>query len=221
MGIATRWRRPQWGAVGPLAQAPPHQLWMLVAWMCVSTTTALWGLSSLPTDFRATSPTQFPSLQTSQVKYFSKCKKCIIFNVRILLPAVVNRSIVTINQVDPLIEWVQVDNPLYPTCITGYVIADQLTRRSTIVSSTTRSLTAQQLNAAGFPYCTTIHPTVTPITPMGPLMTVQGSNALYTSLIDPGKLLHMLPIPNNIMLLAMQIFQSQYLLLILLLLSTM
>ena len=103
----------------------------------------------------------------------------------ILLPIVtaLNRITVTINQVDPLIEWVQMDNPLYPTCITGYVIADQLTERSITVDSTTRSLTAQQLNAAGFPYCTTIHPTVTPITPMGPLMTVQGSS---TTIRDPG-----------------------------------
>ena len=92
----------------------------------------------------------------------------------------------TVNQVDPLIEWVQMDNPLYPTCITSYVISDQLSDRSITVNSITRSLTTQHLKAAGFPYCTSISPTVTPITPIGPLMSVQGSNVLNTFLRDPG-----------------------------------
>ena len=92
----------------------------------------------------------------------------------------------SINQVDPLIEWVQMDNPLYPTCISGYVIGtNQITEQNTIiVSTTTRSLTAQQLNTAGFPYCTIINTTVTPITPMGPLLTVSGN--IPVTLIDPG-----------------------------------
>ena len=91
----------------------------------------------------------------------------------------------TINPVDPLIEWVQMDNPLYPTCITGYFINGGAgLGLNTTVNSTTRSLTAQQLNAAGFPYCTTMNVTVTPITPMGHLMTGQGDTLV--TLIDPG-----------------------------------
>ncbi|XP_064393493.1 mucin-2-like [Halichondria panicea] len=99
----------------------------------------------------------------------------------------VNEGItVTINQMDPLIEWTQTLNPLYPTCITEYVVIDQGNQSLTsIVDSDTRSLTAQQLNAAGFPYCISIHPTVTPTTPMGPLTSVMGSSNLYTNLIDP------------------------------------
>ena len=92
----------------------------------------------------------------------------------------------TTNQVDPLIEWVQMDNPLYPTCITGYVIRDELNQaHSTTVDSLTRSLTTQQLNSAGFPYCTTIHPLVTPITSVGPLMTAQQLESII--LQDPSK----------------------------------
>ncbi len=101
----------------------------------------------------------------------------------------VNEGItVTINQMDPLIEWTQTLNPLYPTCITEYVVIDQGNQSLTsIVDSDTRSLTAQQLNAAGFPYCISIHPTVTPRTPMGHLTSVMGISNLYTNLIDPGR----------------------------------
>ena len=91
---------------------------------------------------------------------------------------------VTTNNEDPLIEWVQIENPLYPTCITGYVIADQISGQSTTVNSTARSLTAQQLTAAGFPYCVSIRPTVTPLTSIGPIQAVNGLGEL--SLIDPG-----------------------------------
>ena len=78
------------------------------------------------------------------------------------------------------------DNPL---CISEYVIADQVNQTfSLTVDATIRSLTAQQLNAAGFPYCTTIQPTLTPITPMGPSMTVRGSGVLSSVVRDPGKL---------------------------------
>ena len=95
----------------------------------------------------------------------------------------------TVNQVDPLVKWVQLDNPLYPTCIAGYVIADQASGLQAVVNSSQKSLTAQQLNETGFPYCTTLHPTVTPVTTMGQrLTTVQGSNALYTTLFDPSML---------------------------------
>ncbi len=90
---------------------------------------------------------------------------------------------------DPLIKWSQTVNPLYPTCITGYVVTDQGNPFLTItVDSTVTSLTTQQLNASGFPYCITIHPTVTPMTPMGPLTSVMGSSNLYANLIDPGRL---------------------------------
>ncbi len=86
---------------------------------------------------------------------------------------------------DPLVEWAQTPNPLYPTCITGYVVIvlgnSSLT---TIVNSTIRSLTSQQLNTAGFPYCISVQPTVTPMTPMGPLATAVGSSNLI--LIHPG-----------------------------------
>ena len=91
---------------------------------------------------------------------------------------------VTINQVNPLIEWEQIDNPLYPTCITGYVIADHLSGESTTVNSTTRSLTAQQIIEAGFPYCVSIRPTVTPITPMGPLQVESVQDEI--SIVDSG-----------------------------------
>ncbi len=88
---------------------------------------------------------------------------------------------------DPLIEWIQTPNPLYPTCITGYVVTDQGNQSlTTVVDSTVTSLTAQQLNAAGFPYCISIHPTVTPLTLMGPLTSVDGSSNLYANLIEPG-----------------------------------
>ncbi len=81
---------------------------------------------------------------------------------------------------DPLIEWTQTPNPLYPTCITKYVVTDQENQSLTItVDSTVTSLTAQQLNTAGFPYCISIHPTVTP---MGPLTPAMGSSNLYTNL---------------------------------------
>ena len=93
-----------------------------------------------------------------------------------------------VNQVDPLIEWVQMDNPLYPTCITEYFIDGGAgLGLNTTVDSTTRSFTARQLNAAGFPYCIRIQPTVTPITPMGSLVTLQGSGDVHTNLIDPGE----------------------------------
>ena len=93
----------------------------------------------------------------------------------------------TINQEDPIIEWVQLDNPLYPTCISGYEITDQATGLQTVVNSGKRSLTARQLNETGFPYCTTLRPTVTPVTQMGQrLTTVPGYNALDTILFDPG-----------------------------------
>ncbi len=89
---------------------------------------------------------------------------------------------------DPLIEWTQTPNPLYPTCITEYVVTDQGNQSlTTTVNSTVTSLTAQQLNAAGFPYCISIHPTVTPRTPMGPLTSAMSSSNLYTNLIDPGR----------------------------------
>ncbi len=85
---------------------------------------------------------------------------------------------------DPIIEWTQLPNLLYPTCITGYVVTDQGNPSLTItVDSTRRSLTAQQLNAAGFPYCISILHTVTPLTPMGDLATAVGPS-IY--LIDPG-----------------------------------
>ncbi len=87
---------------------------------------------------------------------------------------------------DPLIEWVQATSPLYPTCITGYEITSG-NRSIPPVNSTVRSLTGQQLSASGFPYCTTLHPTVTPLTLMGPLTPVMGSNNIYAPLIDPGK----------------------------------
>ena len=86
---------------------------------------------------------------------------------------------------DSIIEWTQIDRILYPTCITGYVVADlgnpSLT---TNVTSNVTSLTSQQLNVAGFPYCISILPTVTPLTSMGPLATTVGSSNL--TLIDPG-----------------------------------
>ena len=92
---------------------------------------------------------------------------------------------VTINQVDPLIEWEQMGNPLYPTCITEYFIDGGAALDVNItVNSTTRSLTAQQLIAAGFPNCISIHPTVTPITPMGPLTSASGNKSVM--LIGPG-----------------------------------
>ncbi len=52
------------------------------------------------------------------------------------------------------------------------------------VTSTVTSLTAQQLIAEDFPYCVSIQPTVTPLTPMGDLATAVGSSNL--TLIDPG-----------------------------------
>ncbi len=98
----------------------------------------------------------------------------------------VNGINVTINTMDPLIVWTQIDNPLYPTCITGYLVTDlgnpSLT---TTVNSNTTELTAQQLNAAGFPYCISIQPTVTPLTPMGPLTPAMGSS--IANLTDPGR----------------------------------
>ncbi len=99
--------------------------------------------------------------------------------------AVVDDIIVTINIMDPLIEWVQATSPFYPTCVTGYTVASG--DINITVDSSVRSLTGQQLNEAGFPYCTTLHPTVTPLTPRGPLTTVMGSSNVYTNLIDPGK----------------------------------
>ena len=93
----------------------------------------------------------------------------------------------TINPVDPLIEWVQMDSSLYATCIAGYFIDGGAgLGLNTTVNSATRSITAQQLNAAGFPYCIRIQPTVTPITPMGSLMAASGSGDVFTNLIDPG-----------------------------------
>ena len=96
-----------------------------------------------------------------------------------MLYAVINGITVTINQVDPLIEWVQIDNPLYPTCITGYVITDQISAQSGTFSSTTRSLTAQQLSAVGFPYCTTIRLTAIPVTLMGPIQALSSPDELF------------------------------------------
>ncbi len=95
-----------------------------------------------------------------------------------------NNVSVTINMMDPLIEWTH-DVTLYPSCITNYTVASG--GMSITVDSGVRSLTGQQLNEAGFPYCTTLHPTVTPLTPRGPLTTVMGSSNVYTNLIDPGK----------------------------------
>ena len=93
----------------------------------------------------------------------------------------------TINSVDPLIDWVQMDNSFYSTCITEYFIDGGAgLGLNTTVNSTTRSLTAQQLNAAGFPYCIRIQPTVTPITAVGSLM---AAGNMFTDLIDPGRLL--------------------------------
>ncbi|XP_064393507.1 uncharacterized protein LOC135340988 isoform X1 [Halichondria panicea] len=96
----------------------------------------------------------------------------------------INGVNVVVNEIDPVIEWNRIDSTLYPTCITGYVVADlgnpSLT---TNVTSTVTSLTAQQLNAAGFPYCISIQPTVTPMTPVGDLATAVGSSNL--TLIDP------------------------------------
>ena len=95
----------------------------------------------------------------------------------------------TVNQVDPLIEWVQMDNPLYPTCITGYEIHNETNGILVLtVDNSTRSVTGQQLNEVGFPYCTSIQPTVRPITPIRPLGAVPGRNADSTDLIDPSKL---------------------------------
>ena len=88
---------------------------------------------------------------------------------------------------DPIIAWIQAPNFLYPTCITGYVVTDLGNSfLTTTADSTVMSLTAQQLNTAGFPYCISIHPTVTPLTPMGPLTTTVGFN---TPLIDPGNII--------------------------------
>ncbi len=88
---------------------------------------------------------------------------------------------------DPVIEWTQIDRILYPTCITNYLVTDLRNQFLTItVDSTVTSLTAQQLSAAGFPYCVSIHPTVTPLTPVGSLATAVGSS--ITLLINPGKL---------------------------------
>ena len=97
----------------------------------------------------------------------------------------------TINQGDPLIEWVQMDNPLYQTCITGYEIRDEINETLVlIVDNSTRSVSGQNLSAAGFPYCSRIQPTVAPVTPMRLLGAVPGSNTNVTDLIDPGKLRH-------------------------------
>ena len=154
-----------------------------MVWMCVSTTTALWGLSSLLVEFRVTSAHRWASLLISQVR---KLPKNLLLNFNYCNITVLNEITVTINRADPLIEWVQMDNSLLSACILEYVIADQTSQTLALtVNSTTRSLTAQQLNAAGFPYCTTIHPTVTPITPMGPLVTVEGSGNLVIK--DPSK----------------------------------
>ncbi len=97
----------------------------------------------------------------------------------------INGVNVTVSLMDPVIEWTQIDRTLYPTCITGYVVANQgdTSINTTVVDSTVMSLTAQQLNASGFPYCISIHPTVTPRTPMGPLATAVGSSIF---LMDPG-----------------------------------
>ncbi len=89
---------------------------------------------------------------------------------------------------DPLVNWTQTVNPLYPTCITNFTVTDQGNQSlTTVVNSTVTSLTAKELNAAGFPYCISIHLTVTPLTPMGALTSVMGSSNPYTDLIDPGR----------------------------------
>ena len=104
----------------------------------------------------------------------------------------------TINQADPLIEWVQMDNPLYPTCITGYEIRDETNMLLALtVDSSTRSVSGQTLSAAGFPYCSRIQPTVAPVTPMRLLGAVPGSNTNVTDLIDPGELKHD-PLPPQV-----------------------
>ena len=101
----------------------------------------------------------------------------------------------TINQGDPLIEWVQMDNPLYPTCITGYEIRDAVNESLVLtVDNSTRSVSGQNLIAFGLPYCSRIQPTVAPVTPMRILRAVPGSNTNVIDLIDPGELRHNTPI---------------------------
>ncbi len=113
---------------------------------------------------------------------------CIVVQLVLINCLDVNGINVTINTMDPLIVWTQIDNPLYPTCITGYLVTDLGNQSlTTTVNSNTTELTAQHLNAAGFPYCISIHPTVTPLTPMGPLTLAMGTSNLYADLIDPGK----------------------------------
>ncbi len=103
-------------------------------------------------------------------------------------PSDLNGIFVNISVMDPLIKWTQTPNPLYPTCITEYVVTDQGNQSLTItVDSTVTSLTTQQLREKNFPYCINIRPTVTPRTPMGDLTSVMSSSNLYTYLIDPSR----------------------------------
>ena len=143
--------------------------------MCVRTTIHYQDRSLQLAGFRVHWALPLVSLQTCQVHSFPLSislnsnltqKLILILN----FPSDLNGISVNISVMDPLIKWTQTPNPLYPTCITKYVVTDQGNQSLTItVDSTVTSLTAQQLNAAGFPYCISIHPTVTPMTPMGPL----------------------------------------------------
>ncbi len=68
------------------------------------------------------------------------------------------------------------ENILYPTCITDYIVSSG--GISTTVNSTVMLLTTRQLNAAGFLYCETLQPTVTPLTPMGRLESAGGNDSV-------------------------------------------
>lgn len=82
-----------------------------------------------------------------------------------------------------VLQWDQIPNTNYPTCITSYSITwgAGVTYSTT---DTTTSVTRDQLSAASFPFCMTTSVTVTPVTPMELLAGRESTGDI--SLIAPG-----------------------------------
>ncbi len=89
-----------------------------------------------------------------------------------------------------VLQWDQMPNTNYPACITSYSISWSGVTYNTTDTST--SVTRDQLNASGFPFCTITSVTVTPVTPIEVL--AGRESTANVSLIAPGKhMLHKTP----------------------------
>ncbi len=89
---------------------------------------------------------------------------------------------VSTNSENTVLQWDQMANTDYPDCITSYSIGWSGMTYNT--NNTSTLVTREILSASGFPFCTTIFVTVTPVTPMR-LLAGRDSTA-DVSLISPG-----------------------------------